>query len=70
MEMNFGKQVKTWLILNDMQQKDLAQMLNISNAYLSDILLGKRQGKKVREKITLVHYIPISKDITYYLSKY
>ena len=26
-------------------------MLNISNAYLSDILLGKRQGKKVREKI-------------------
>ena len=46
MEMNFGKQVKTWLILNDMQQKDLAQMLNISNAYLSDILLGKRQGKK------------------------
>ncbi|AWG38282.1 MULTISPECIES: helix-turn-helix domain-containing protein [Bacillus] len=51
MEMNFGKQVKTWLILNDMQQKDLAQMLNISNAYLSDILLGKRQGKKVREKI-------------------
>ena len=51
MEMNFGKQVKTWLILNDMQQKDLAQMLNISNAYLSDILLGKRQGKNVRENI-------------------
>nr|WP_254120991.1 helix-turn-helix domain-containing protein [Shouchella clausii] len=34
-----------------MQQKDLAKMLNISNAYLSDILLGKRNGKKVREKI-------------------
>ncbi|MCY8977441.1 helix-turn-helix domain-containing protein [Bacillus atrophaeus] len=54
MELNFGKQVKTWLILNDMQQKDLAQMLNISNAYLSDILLGKRQGKKVREKIVKI----------------
>ncbi|MCC9022997.1 helix-turn-helix domain-containing protein [Bacillus nakamurai] len=54
MEMNFGKQVKTWLILNDMQQKDLAKMLNISNAYLSDILLGKRQGKKVREKIVKI----------------
>ncbi|EYB35416.1 helix-turn-helix transcriptional regulator [Bacillus subtilis] len=54
MEMSFGKQVKTWLILNDMQQKELAKMLNISNAYLSDILLGKRQGKKVREKIVKI----------------
>ncbi|MDA1478117.1 helix-turn-helix transcriptional regulator [Bacillus sp. WMMC1349] len=51
MELDFGKKVKTWLILNDMQQKDLAEMLNISGPYLSDILLGKRQGKKVREKI-------------------
>ncbi|KMM51533.1 helix-turn-helix domain-containing protein [Bacillus sp. GM2] len=54
MELDFGKQVKTWLILNDMQQKDLAKMLNISNAYLSDILLGKRKGKKVREKIVKI----------------
>ncbi|OQV47764.1 helix-turn-helix domain-containing protein [Bacillus velezensis] len=54
MEMSFGKQVKTWLIINDMQQKELAKMLNISNAYLSDILLGKRQGKKVREKIVKI----------------
>ncbi len=52
--MSFGKQVKTWLILNDMQQKELAKMLNISNAYLSDILLDKRQGKKVREKIVKI----------------
>ncbi|TWK50876.1 hypothetical protein CHCC15292_3812 [Bacillus licheniformis] len=54
LELDFGKQVKTWLILNDMQQKDLAKMLNISNAYLSDILLGKRKGKKVREKIVKI----------------
>ncbi|APT44482.1 helix-turn-helix domain-containing protein [Bacillus safensis] len=54
MESDFGKRVKTWLILNDMQQKDLAKMLNISNAYLSDILLGKRKGKKVREKIATI----------------
>lgn len=40
-----------WLILNEMKQKDLADMLHISSAYLSDILLGKREGKKVREKI-------------------
>ncbi|MED1188606.1 XRE family transcriptional regulator, partial [Bacillus paralicheniformis] len=32
----------------------LAKMLNISNAYLSDILLGKREGKKVREKIVKI----------------
>ncbi|EEM44059.1 hypothetical protein bthur0005_62310 [Bacillus thuringiensis serovar pakistani str. T13001] len=34
-----------------MRQKDLAEMLDISNPYLSDILLGKREGKKVKEKI-------------------
>lgn len=51
MDNAFGKKVKTWLIINDMKQKDLADMLNVSNAYLSDILLGKRKGKKVREKI-------------------
>ncbi|EEL73125.1 hypothetical protein bcere0027_56330 [Bacillus cereus AH676] len=34
-----------------MKQKDLAEMLDISNPYLSDILSGKRNGKKVREKI-------------------
>ncbi|PGS84591.1 transcriptional regulator [Bacillus cereus] len=47
----FGKKIKTRLILNDMQQKDLAGMLNISNAYLSDILLGKRKAEKMRRKI-------------------
>lgn len=51
MNTSFGKKVKTWLIINDMRQKELAKMLEISNAYLSDILLGKRKGKKVREKI-------------------
>ncbi|MEC1437383.1 helix-turn-helix transcriptional regulator [Bacillus sonorensis] len=54
MELDFGKKVKTWLILNDMQQKDLAKMLNISSPYLSDILQGKREGKKVREKIVKI----------------
>lgn len=52
LELDFGKRVKTWLILNDMQQKDLAKMLNISNAYLSDILLGKRKGKKSGRKLS------------------
>lgn len=47
----FEIKVKTWLIIHDMKQKDLAEMLGISNPYLSDILSGKRDGKKVREKI-------------------
>ncbi|MCM3223361.1 XRE family transcriptional regulator [Bacillus cereus] len=51
MDNKFGKKVKTWLIINEMKQKDLADMLNISNAYLSDILLDKRKGEKVRQKI-------------------
>ncbi|MGH0881289.1 helix-turn-helix domain-containing protein [Bacillus paranthracis] len=51
MDKTFGKKVKTWLIINDMKQKDLAEMLDISNPYLSDILLGKREGKKVKGKI-------------------
>ncbi|AXO97135.1 helix-turn-helix domain-containing protein [Bacillus anthracis] len=48
---SFEIKVKTWLIINDMKQKDLAEMLDISNPYLSDILSGKRNGKKVRKKI-------------------
>lgn len=51
MDTSFGKKVKTWLIINDMKQRDLAEMLKISNPYLSDILLGKRKGQKVRTKI-------------------
>ncbi|MED2982741.1 helix-turn-helix transcriptional regulator [Bacillus thuringiensis] len=47
----FEIKVKTWLIIKGMKQKDLAKMLEISNPYLSDILSGKRNGKKVRGKI-------------------
>lgn len=53
-ELDFGRRVKTWLIINGMQQKELAEMLNISGPYLSDILHGKREGKKVREKIVKI----------------
>ena len=43
--------MKVWLFVNGMKQGELAKMLNISGPYLSDILLGKREGKKVKEKI-------------------
>jgi len=51
MSNSFGKKVKIWLIANETKQRELANMLNISDAYLSDILLGKRKGQKVRGKI-------------------
>lgn len=48
---NLYIKVKSWLKANEMNQKELASMLGISSPYLSDILLDKRKGKKVREKI-------------------
>ncbi|WP_242145853.1 MULTISPECIES: helix-turn-helix transcriptional regulator [unclassified Bacillus cereus group] len=54
MDKTFGKKVKMWLFVNGMKQAELAKMLNISSPYLSDILLGKRDGKKVKEKINRI----------------
>ncbi|QTR83196.1 helix-turn-helix transcriptional regulator [Bacillus cytotoxicus] len=54
MDKTFGKKVKMWLFVNGMKQAELAKMLNISGPYLSDILLGKRDGKKVKEKINRI----------------
>ncbi|MDA1774813.1 helix-turn-helix transcriptional regulator [Bacillus cereus] len=51
MDEAFGKKVKMWLFVNEMKQGELAKMLNVSGPYLSDILHGKREGKKVKEKI-------------------
>lgn len=50
MDKTFGKRVKVWLFVNGMKQGELAKMLNISGPYLSDILLGKREGKKSERK--------------------
>ncbi|EOO41608.1 helix-turn-helix transcriptional regulator [Bacillus cereus] len=54
MDKTFGRKVKMWLFVNGMRQGELAKMLNISSPYLSDILLGKREGKKVKEKINRI----------------
>lgn len=48
---NFYIKVISWLKANEMSQKELASILGISSPYLSDILLNKRKGQKVREKI-------------------
>ncbi|AND06612.1 XRE family transcriptional regulator [Bacillus thuringiensis] len=54
MDKRFGKKVKMWLFVNGMKQGELAKMLNVSGPYLSDILHGKREGKKVKEKINRI----------------
>lgn len=52
MEKELLIRVKTWLTINGMNQGELARMLGISGAYLSDILHGKRRGEHIRRKIT------------------
>jgi transcriptional regulator with XRE-family HTH domain len=50
----FGMKVRAKLFANNMQQKELADLLGISGPYLSDILRNKRNGKKIREQIIKV----------------
>lgn len=43
--------VRSELYKKKMKHKELAEMLGISNAYLSDILSGKRDGTKAQQHI-------------------
>lgn len=43
--------VRSELYKRDMKHKDLADMLDISGAYLSDILSGKRNGARAQEHV-------------------
>ncbi|GAB6575079.1 TPA: helix-turn-helix transcriptional regulator [Bacillus cereus] len=51
MRNEFGMKVRATLFAKNMQQKELAKLLGISGAYLSDILRDKREAKSVRVKI-------------------
>lgn len=46
-----------------MRQRDLARMLGISDAYLSDIINGKKDGPKAQEKVEEIKAILGIKDI-------
>ncbi len=48
---SFGLKVKNRLADINMTQKELAEKLGTSNAYLSMILYGERSGKKYLDKI-------------------
>ena len=47
----FEIKVRTKLWENDMTGKQLAEVLGITQAYLSDIINGKRQAQHVRDRI-------------------
>lgn len=47
----FGRKVNKRLVELNITQKQLAQMVGTSEAYLSMILHGERSGKKYRDKI-------------------
>lgn len=48
----FGIWVKKRLIELDMDQKELASMLNVSESYLADVLRGDKKGLKYITQIT------------------
>ncbi|SPT99096.1 Uncharacterized HTH-type transcriptional regulator [Lysinibacillus capsici] len=48
---SLGAQVRSELFKRKMSQKELAEMVGISNAYLSDIIRGRKDGPKAQEHI-------------------
>lgn len=54
MSNTFGVRVRNELWKRNMKAKDLARMLSISEAYLSDILNGKREGEEQKKRIRYV----------------
>ncbi|MEK4148962.1 helix-turn-helix transcriptional regulator [Robertmurraya sp. FSL W8-0741] len=51
MSEDLSVKVRSELYKKKLKHKDLAEMLGISGAYLSDILSGKRNGVKAQEHI-------------------
>jgi Helix-turn-helix. len=48
---DFGLKVRTGLLKRNMTNKQLAEMLEISSAYLSDILRGRRDAFEQKKRI-------------------
>ncbi|MFJ7756282.1 helix-turn-helix domain-containing protein [Peribacillus muralis] len=49
--------VRSELYKKKMKQKELAKILGISNAYLSDIINGRKDGPKAQEHIKHIQKI-------------
>jgi transcriptional regulator with XRE-family HTH domain len=52
-----GAKVRSELFKRKMKQKELAELLGISNAYLSDIINGRKDGPKAQEHIKHIQKI-------------
>ncbi|GAB5711256.1 hypothetical protein JMUB7485_26930 [Staphylococcus aureus] len=51
---DFGLKVRTELLKRNMTNKQLAEMLEISSAYLSDILRGRRDAFEQKKRISKI----------------
>ncbi|HDH6284958.1 TPA: helix-turn-helix transcriptional regulator [Staphylococcus aureus LTCF-2-22] len=51
---DFGLKVRTELLKRNMTNKQLAEMLEISSAYLSDILRGRRDVFEQKKRIAKI----------------
>ncbi|MFG3613131.1 helix-turn-helix domain-containing protein [Rummeliibacillus stabekisii] len=51
MQQELGAKVRSEMFKRSMKQKQLADLLGISSAYLSDIINGRKDGPKAQEHI-------------------
>lgn len=54
---DLGVQVRSELFKRKMNQTELAKIVGISNAYLSDIIRGRKDGPKAQEHIKHIRKI-------------
>lgn len=59
----FGREVKKRLVELNMTQRELAKTIGANENYLTDILRGRRSGKKYREAISRVLDLDIFKPL-------
>lgn len=57
MSEELGAKVRSELFKRKMSQKELAGMLGISTAYLSDIIRGRKDGPKAQEHVKHIRKI-------------
>lgn len=57
MSQELGVKVRSELFKRKMSQKELAEMLDISSAYLSDIINGRKDGPKAQDHIKHIRKI-------------
>lgn len=61
MNKSLSKQIRIGLIEKEWNLSDLADSLNLSTAYVSDILNGKKDGPKAQEHIqTMIQILDIN----------